>query len=106
MSVPFLYIDSSGNKPSYELNGREIKFVKQYRKLEKRIAKEQRRRSHMVKDSNNYNKQSEKIARLHAKDKHCREDFLHQIAVRLVRTYDVIAIEDLDIAAMIKALSL
>ena len=106
MSVPFLYIDSSGNKPSYELNGREIKFVKQYRKLEKRIAKEQRRRSHMVKDSNNYNKQSEKIARLHAKAKHRREDFLHQIAVRLVRTYDVIAIEDLDIAAMKKALSL
>ena len=56
MSVPFLYIDSSGNKPSYELNGREIKFMKQYRKLEKRITKEQRRRSHMVKDSNNYNK--------------------------------------------------
>ena len=48
MSVPFLYIDSSGNKPSYELNGKEIKFMKQYRKLEKRIAKEQRRRSHMV----------------------------------------------------------
>ena len=106
MSVPFLYIDSSGNKPSYELNGKEIKFVKQYRKLEKRIAKEQRIRSHMVKDSNNYNKQSEKIARLHAKAKHRRENFLHQIAVRLVRTYDVIAIEDLDIAAMKKALSL
>ena len=106
MSVPFLYIDSSGNKPSYELNGRKVKFIKQYRKLEKRIAKEQRRRSHMVKDSNNYNKQSEKIARLYAKAKHRREDFLHQIAVRLVRTYDVIAIEDLDIAAMKKALSL
>ena len=60
----------------------------------------------MIKDSNNYNKQSEKIARLHAKAKHRREDFLHQIAVRLVRTYDVIAIEDLDMAAMKKALSL
>ena len=60
----------------------------------------------MVKDSNNYNKQSEKIARLHAKAKHRREDFLHQIAVRLVRTYDVIAIEDLDITAMKQALSL
>ncbi len=27
MSVPFLYIDSSGNKPSYELSGRKIKFI-------------------------------------------------------------------------------
>ena len=33
MSVPFLYIDSSGNKPSYELNGKEIKFMKQYLSL-------------------------------------------------------------------------
>ena len=106
MSVPFLYVDSSGRKPSYTLNGREVRFIKQYRKLEKRIAKEQRRRSHMVKDSNNYNKQSEKIARLHAKAKHCRDDFLHQIAVRLVRTYDMIAIEDLDVAAMKKGLKL
>lgn len=67
MSVPFLYIDSTGKKPSYELNGREVRFLKQYRKLEKRIAGEQRKRSHMVKDSNNYNKQCQKIARLHAK---------------------------------------
>ena len=57
MSVPFLYIDSTGKKPSYELNGREVCFLKQYRKLEKRIAREQRKRSKMIKDSNNYNKQ-------------------------------------------------
>ena len=60
----------------------------------------------MEKGSSNYRKQCRKVAKLHAKAKHRREDFLHQIAVRLVRTYDVIAIEDLDIAAMKKALSL
>ena len=48
----------------------------------------------------------EKIARLHAKAKHRRDDFLHQIAVRLVKAYDMIAIEDLDIAAMKKGLKL
>ena len=106
MSVPFLYIDSTGHKPSYELNGKEITFIKQYRRLERRIAKEQRRRSHMVKDSNNYNRQCEKIAKLYAKAKHRRNDFLHQMAVRLVRTYDVITIEDLDISAMKKGLNL
>ena len=106
MSVPFLYVDSSGRKPSYTLNGREVRFIKQYRKLEKRIAREQRRRSRMVKDSSNYTKQCKKIARLHAKAKHRRDDFLHQIAVRLVRTYDMIAIEDLDVAAMKKGLKL
>ena len=106
MSVPFLYVDSSGRKPSYTLNGSEVRFIKQYRKLEKRIAREQRRRSRMVKDSSNYTKQCKKIARLHAKAKHRRDDFLHQIAVRLVRTYDMIAIEDLDVAAMKKGLKL
>ena len=106
MSVPFLYIDSTGKRPSYELNGREVRFLKQYRKLEKRIAKEQRKRSKMVKDSNNYNKQCKKIARLHAKAKHRRDDFLHQIAVRLVKRYDLIAIEDLDMASMKKSLNL
>ena len=54
----------------------------------------------MVKDSNNYKKQCKKIAKLHAKAKKQRNDFLHQIAVRLAREYDVISIEDLDIAAL------
>ncbi len=106
MSVPFLYIDSTGKKPSYELDGREVRFVKQYRKLEKRIAREQRKLSHMVKDSNNYSKQCKKIARLHAKAKHRRDDFLHQVAVRLVRDHDLIAVEDLDMKAMKKGLKL
>lgn len=35
MSVPFLYVDNTGKKPSYEINGNEIRFIKQYRKLEK-----------------------------------------------------------------------
>ncbi|MFR3412128.1 MAG: transposase [Coprococcus sp.] len=43
---------------------------------------------------------------MHAKAKHRRDDFLHQIAVRLVRKYDLIAIEDLDMAAMKKSLKL
>lgn len=106
MSVPFLYINSTGKKPSYKLNEKEIRFLKQYLKLEKRIAREQRKRSHMVKDSNNYSKQCQKIAHLHVKAKHRRDDFLHQIAVRLVRKYDLIAIEGLDMKAMKKSLQL
>ena len=35
MSVPFLYVDNTGKKPSYEINRDEIRFIKQYRKLEK-----------------------------------------------------------------------
>lgn len=103
MSLPSLYLDSDGNQPFY-WNGREILFTKAYRKLEKKIAREQRILSHMVKDSSNYLKQRRKVAKLHAKAKHQRNDFLHQIAVRLARRYDIIGIEDLDMAALKRSL--
>lgn len=105
MSMPYLFIDSDGNRPSYINNGTSVHFTKAYRKLEKRIAREQRRLSRMEYDSANYRRQCMKIAGLHAKAKHQRSDFLHQIAVRLARTYDVICIEDLNMTAMKKSLS-
>lgn len=104
MSLPELYLDSNGDTPFYTLNGNTIYFSKAYRKLEKKIRREQRRLSHMEKGSSNYRKQCRKVAKLHAKAKHQRNDFLHQMAVRLVREYDVIGIEDIDLANMKKAL--
>ena len=104
MSLPELYLDSNGDTPFYTLNGNKICFSKAYRKLEKKIGREQRRLSHMEKGSSNYRKQCRKVAKLHAKAKHQRNDFLHQMAVRLVREYDVIGIEDIDLAGMKKAL--
>jgi putative transposase len=97
MSLPYLYIDSNGNKPQYSIKSGIISFEKHYRKLERRIAREQRRLSHMKQGSSNYRKQCVRIAKLHAKAKHQRSDFLHQMSIRLVREYDVISIEDLDI---------
>ena len=96
MSLPELFVDSDGNVPHYP---------NPYRRLQKKIAREQRRLSRMEKDSKNYNKQLRKIARLHAKAKHQRGDFLHKLSYNLVHDYDVVCIEDLDMAAMKKALS-
>lgn len=106
MSLPHMYIDSFGNGPAYtnEGTGDIITFEKQYRKLERRIAKEQRRLSRMQKGSQNYGKQCAVIARLHAKAKHGRLDFIRQTAVRLARTYDIISIEDLDMRAVKRSL--
>jgi len=104
MSLPEMYVDSDGHLPSYVVNDVVVSFRKCYRGLEDRIAREQRRLSRMVKDSNNYKKQCAKIASLHARAKQRRNDFLHQIAVRLARAYDVISIEDLDMSAMKQAL--
>ena len=104
MSLPNLFVDSNNCLPAYIVNDVVVSFRKCYRALEKRIAREQRKLSRMVKDSNNYKKQCKRIAKLHAKAKHQRNDFLHQIAVRLARDYDVISIEDLYMSAMKQAL--
>ena len=108
MSLPKLYIDSDGNTPSYTLTNslgtQIVPFAKHYQALQDRIAKEQRKLSHMVKKSKNYQKQCTKIAKLHTKAKHQRHDFLRQMAIRLARAYDVIALEDLDLDGMKKAL--
>jgi len=104
MSLPHLYIDADGQMPFYELKDSTVCFDKAYRRLEGRITREQRKLSHMKKHSHNYQKQQRKIARLHAKAKHQRHDFLRQMAVRLARKYDLIGIEDLDMRAMKKSL--
>lgn len=96
MSLPELYVDSEGNTPLYP---------KPYRKMEKKIAKEQRHLSRMEKDSNNYQKQLAKIAKLHAKAKHQRYDFLHKLSYGLTTQYDLVCIEDLNMAAIRKSLS-
>ncbi len=96
MSLPELYVDSEGNTPSY---------TKPYRSLEKKIAREQRHLSRMEKDSNNYQKQLVKIAKLHAKAKHQRSDFLHKLSYGLTTQYDLVCIEDLNMAAIRKSLS-
>lgn len=104
MSLPYLYVDSEGRHPFYELDGGVVRFEKQYRSLEKRIGMEQRRLSRMVRGSHNYEKQKQKIAKLHAKAKQRRIDFLRQMACRLGRSYQIITIESLDIAGMKRAL--
>lgn len=49
-------------------------------------------------------KQSRYIAKLHAKAKHQRNDMLHKLSYHLTEQYDVISIEDLDMAAIKKVL--
>lgn len=96
MSLPKLYIDS---------NGESADFCKPYRNLEKKIAKEQRKLSRMQKFSSNYMKQKQHLANLYAKAKHQRSDMLHKLSCKLTDAYDLITIEDLNMAAMKQALS-
>lgn len=77
-----------------------------YRKYEKKLAKEQRRLSRKVKGSNNRNKQRVKVAKVHEKIVSSRKDFHQKLSTHLVKTYDVIGIETLNMQAMSQCLNL
>lgn len=95
MSLPRFYVDNNGKSPD---------FPKPYRTMEKKLAQEQRKLSRKHKDSNNYEKQRQKVAKLHAKAKHQRADFLHKQSHKLTEQYDLIAIEDLNMSAIKQSL--
>lgn len=62
----------------------------------------QRRLSRKKKGSYRFNELKLRLAKLHRKQARRREWFLHNISTHLVESYDVIAVEDLNIAGMMK----
>lgn len=117
MSIPKLYVDSNGDEPA---------FLKPYRTMEKRLAQEQRKLSRKIsanteryetkkgyrypeykrplEECKNIRKQMQRVSNLYARTKRIRDDILHKVSAKLTDSYEVISIEDLDIAAMKKAL--
>ena len=65
-----------------------------------KLAKEQRKLSHMVKDSKNYLKQKQKINNLHNHITNQRKDFLHKVSRNITNKYDYVFVEDLDLKEM------
>lgn len=94
MSIPKLYMDQDGKYPD---------FPHPHKRVERRIAIEQRKLSSMKKDSNNYKKQRQKINRLYSKTKNQRKDFLHKLSKNIIDKYDLICVEDLNMAAIRRA---
>jgi len=71
-------------------------------KSEKKLKRLQRELSRKSKGSNNRNKARIRLARLHEKIANQRNDTMHKVTTDLVRKYDVICIEDLAPANMVK----
>ena len=72
------------------------------KKYESRLATAQRHLSRKKKGSRGFEKQRLKVARLYEKISNSREDYLHKCAIGLVRRYDTICIEDLNVQGMVK----
>ncbi|WP_421084807.1 RNA-guided endonuclease InsQ/TnpB family protein [Rothia nasimurium] len=69
----------------------------------KRVTRYQRALSRKVKGSKNWEKAKLKLSCAHAAARDAKTDWLHQTTTTLVRTYDVICIEDLNVFGMTKA---
>ena len=93
LGIKDLVITSDGDKFN------NLKLIKKY---EDKLVKEQRKLTHKVKGSNNYNKQRIKLAKIHEKISNCRKDYLHKISHELVSENQVIVSEDLAVSNMVK----
>jgi len=72
------------------------------KKYECRLTKAQRHLSRKVKGSKGFENQRLKVARLHEKISNSRADYLHKCSISLVRRYDIICIEDLNVKGIVK----
>ena len=79
-----------------------IENPRHYRKAEKALQKAQRRVSRRKKGSKRRRKAVALLARKHQKVKRQRRDFHHKTSLQLLRHYDVIYLEDLQVANLVQ----
>ena len=92
------YVDSQNRSPEH--------LHRYYRDLQNKLAFHQRKLSHMVKSSNNYQKQKMVIARIHEKISNQRKDFIEKESTKLANSYDIICLEDINMQNMSQSLKL
>jgi putative transposase len=83
-------------------NGSKIKngrFLKHY---EKNLKLNQKHLSRKTKGSNRYERQRLKVSRIHEKISNSRMDLIHKTSLDLIKNFDVIYLEDLNIKGMVK----
>lgn len=83
-------------------DGVEYPNHKYLTRSQKKLAKLQRQLSRKSKGSNRREKARIQVARLHEHVSNQRQDMIHKLSTSLVRTYDLIAIEDLAPKNMVK----
>ena len=83
-------------------NNEKYENHKFYQKYEKKLARLQRQQSRKQIGSNNRDKARIKVARLHERITNCRNDNHHNLSTRLIRENDIIVVENLKVANMVK----
>lgn len=80
--------------------GETFKNNRYTRRYECKLAKAQQHLSRKKKGSRGFENQRLKVAKLHEKIANSRADYLHKCSISLVRRYDIICIEDLNVKGM------
>jgi putative transposase len=97
VGLKFFLVDSEGN---------QIDCPNYYRKAEKQLNRLNRKKSKKYrkgkKPSRNYHKARRRSARKHLRVSRQREELVKSVALRLVKSNDLIAYEDLNIKGMVK----
>jgi len=83
-------------------NGQVINNPRWFRKNQSKLKKAQKHLSRKKKGSNRYNRQRIKVAKVHENITNSRNYFLHNISTELVKTFDLIVVEDLNVSGMLK----
>ena len=93
VGLEFLYSDDAG---------KQVEPPKYYRVQEKRLVRLQRRLSRQTPGGANYRKTQQAIALLHEKIAARRRAHHHKLSTYIVRTYGAIAVEDIQIANLVR----
>jgi putative transposase len=83
-------------------DGKTFENPKALQKNEQSLKKMQKRLSKKNKDSKNYEKQRIKIAKKHYKISSIRKNSIHQATSYIVKNYDIVCVETLDVKQMLK----
>ena len=81
-------------------NGEQIENFKYFENSQKRLRVSQRSVSRKKKGSHSRKKAVFQLRKIHEKIKNQRNDFAHKVSTKLVKNFDLIAIEDLNILGM------
>ncbi|WP_459947922.1 RNA-guided endonuclease InsQ/TnpB family protein, partial [Desulfocastanea catecholica] len=81
-------------------DGSFLEPLNSFKKLEMKLAKEQRKLARKVKFSANWQKQKKKITRLHIRIADTRNDYLHKSSTTISKNHAIVYVEDLKIRNM------
>src|SRR5699024_1692455 len=98
-----LAITSDGQR--YKSQRLHLKYKKLLHYWEKRMARRRlqaKEKGIALKEAKNYQKAKRQVARIHAKIKQTRKDYIHKTTTDLVKTYDIIVLEELKTTNMMK----